>query len=242
MTLGGGDFGWTWIREDHRETLAERLAASVAADLARALRTRESASIAVSGGSTPIGFLQQLARRSELDWTRVVVVPTDERCVPADHPDRNERMLRDVFVDVVGARCVSLWGDDAKGGEDGASDAELADRRTALAAAPGPFEIVVLGFGTDGHTASLFPGTAGLAAALDPEGPENLVFGGPGPEGHRRVSLTVRAVSEAGRRIVLGFGAEKEEVLRRAFAAGPVEDLPLRAVLGTGRGEIWWAP
>ncbi|HUF56855.1 MAG TPA: 6-phosphogluconolactonase, partial [Thermohalobaculum sp.] len=153
------------IREHHFDSsreAAEALAGVVADRLRSRLARRERAVLVVSGGTTPIPLFRSL-RQEELPWGRIVVTLADERWVPLDHEDRNERLVRtELLVDrAAEARFVGFV-TTAATPEEGA---ELSERNLAPLQ---PFDVVVLGMGTDGHTASLFPHAPGLEGALDP--------------------------------------------------------------------------
>jgi 6-phosphogluconolactonase len=205
---------------------AAALADAVSASLAAALAARERASLVVSGGRSPIGFFQCL-REATIDWSRVVVTLADERWVPPTHPDSNARLVAVHLLQgaAAAARFVPLW--------NGAPTpaAAIAERTAALAELPRPFDALVLGMGEDGHTASLFPAAAGLAAALDSHGKAQLVAIDPPAAPHPRLSLTLAALLDS-RRIHLPLGgAAKHAVYRRAKADCDPLRLPVAAVL-----------
>lgn len=202
------------------------LADAVSASLAAALAARERASLVVSGGRSPIGFFQCL-RDAELDWSRVWITLADERWVPDEHPDSNAALVRQHLLQgpAAAAHFVPLWNGAA------APAAAIAERTAALAQLPQPFDIVVLGMGEDGHTASLFPGAPGLAAALDPAGAALLAAIDPPAAPHPRLSLTLRALLGC-RHIHLPLaGASKRAVYARALAQRDPLQLPISAVL-----------
>lgn len=199
---------------------------AVSASLAAALAARERASLVVSGGRSPIGFFHCL-RDADLDWSRVWITLADERWVPDEHPDSNAALVRQHLLQgpAAAAHFVPLWNGAA------APAAAIAERTAALAQLPQPFDIVVLGMGEDGHTASLFPGAPGLAAALDPAGAALLAAIDPPAAPHPRLSLTLRALLGC-RHIHLPLaGASKRAVYARALAQRDPLQLPISAVL-----------
>ncbi len=205
---------------------AQALADSVSGALAAALAMRTHASLVVSGGRSPIGFFQCL-RDAELAWSRVWITLADERWVPEDHPDSNAALVRRHLLQgaAAAARFVPLW--------NGAATpvAAIAERTAALAQLPQPFDVVVLGMGEDGHTASLFPGAPGLAAALDPAGTALLAAIDPPAAPHPRLSLTLKALLGC-RHIHLPLaGASKRAVYARALAQCDPLQLPISSVL-----------
>jgi 6-phosphogluconolactonase len=221
-------------RFETAEAMARVLAEEIADRLRAGLRERGSASLAVAGGTTPGELYDRLAYEP-LDWSRVQVVPTDERRVSPDDPSSNERMLREHLLQGAAdvARFVPLRG-------------EPAAAAAAVAAVTRPFDVVVLGMGEDLHTASLFPAARGLAPALDPASPALVgAITAPGAAGSpERLTLTVRALLDARKIVLLLRGEAKREALQLALAAGPAASAPVRAVLHQTAVpvEICWAP
>ncbi len=231
-----------------RRQLARELARSLAADLEAAVAERGAATLVVSGGSTPAPLFAELRRRV-LPWDRVSVTLADERWVAAGDPASNEGLVRRQLLaeEAAAARWVGLK-NDAPTPEAGRDECER-----QLARLPRPFDAVVLGMGADGHTASLFPAAAELAAGLDPESSRLCLAVRPPAAPHPRLSLTLAALLQS-RRIVLHItGEEKWSVYRRALGEGPEAELPIRAVLRqavlrqsvphrAGGVEVYWAP
>ena len=112
----------------------------------------------------------------------------------------------------------------------------------ALAQIARPFDVVILGMGGDGHTASLFPEATELSMGLAPQGGQTCVSVHPPAAPHPRMSLTLPALLDARRLVLHITGDGKWQVYQRALADGPVEELPIRAVLRSGQVEVWWAP
>ena len=205
---------------------ARALADAVAADLDAALRARPAASLVVSGGRSPVAFFE-LLREAALDWARVSITLADERWVPPEHADSNARLVAEHLLQgpAAAARFVPLWN-----GAPTPADA-IVERSRVVDVLPRPFDAVVLGMGEDGHTASLFPGMAGLAAALDPTADALLVATVPAAAAHARISFTLRALLDS-RRIYLPLGgAAKQAVYREASATHDARRWPIAAVL-----------
>lgn len=217
-------------------TLADHLADAVAAALAGAIARRGAAFLALSGGTTPKRFLAALSRRN-LEWNRVTVTLVDERFVPETSPRSNAALVRAALLAgaAAAARFVPLYGPAA----DVEAAAGIAD--AALAALPRPLDVVVLGMGTDGHTASFFP-DATDAAALDPANPAAIVAVHAESAGEPRLTLTLPRLAEA-RLVVLHIeGAEKRAVLEKALSTAP--GLPVRRVFDhvAHPVQVYWAP
>ena len=221
-----------------REALAAALAETVAARLKAAIAKRGEASIAVSGGTTPERFFDVLSR-ADLNWGKVSVTLVDERWVPPGHERSNARLVAEAFLinRAAIARFVPLYRDVACP-EDG-----IVSIFAALVTVPVPFDVVVLGMGTDGHTASFFPGGDHLAEALDPDNPALLsAMNAPGA-GEPRITFTLAPILASGLIALHIEGEEKKAVLGQALADGPAEDMPVRAVLRSGRPvKVFWAP
>jgi 6-phosphogluconolactonase len=170
--------------------------------------------------------------RCDLDWSRVWLTLVDERCVPVDSPDSNERLLRQNLLQnqAAGARFISM----ANAAREGIGTLD-----TKISNMPRPFSAVVLGMGNDGHTASWFPGATNLAALLDPDNPAQVMETEPPTAPHRRITLTLAAVMQSREIIVHITGPEKKAVLEQAAD----RDSPVAAALAQREipTSIWWA-
>jgi 6-phosphogluconolactonase len=208
--------------------LADAAAAGVAARLRDALRTHGRAGLVGTGGRSPAPVYERL-RGADLDWARVVVTLSDERCVPADAPDSNARLLREHLLIGAGAKAhfIPLW----------------PKPDPAALVALTPFDAVMLGMGEDGHIASLLPGDPDLERNLDPNC-EPLIVDVPAGLGSPplpRVSLTLKALLGSRAIFLLIAGGAKREVVERALGG---EDLPVRALLRRSEVpvRVLWAP
>ncbi len=225
-------------RRDFRDKdqLADALAEAVAGNLKSGSKARGAASLAVSGGSTPARFFRALSQRDDVPWDKVTVTLVDERWVDETSDRSNGRLVRANLLTgrAAAANFVPLY---QGGTEPDAYAAGLAQRKV-----PQPLDAAVLGMGNDGHTASFFPGGDTLAEALTGEGPV-VAIRAPGA-GEPRVTLTLKTLLAA-RAIYLHIeGDEKVETLRKAEAEGPIEDMPVRALLRQTQTPltIYWCP
>jgi 6-phosphogluconolactonase len=142
------------------EEVAQRVAAAVAAAARAAIEERGVFAIALAGGDTPRRSYEQLARDSALDWTAVEFFWSDERPVPPDHPESNYRMARLALLDRLAIDPRRVHRIEAERGD---LSAVASKYERALARVAPELDLVLLGMGADGHTASLFPHTAALA-------------------------------------------------------------------------------
>ena len=227
-------------RREHRfatrDDLAARLCSALAEALKRALTERARASLVVPGGTSPKPVLARLAA-AELPWDRVSVTLTDERWVPTETSDSNEGLIRRTLLSgrAALAEFVGLKT------RQPSPEAGLEEVTAQIASIPKPFDVVLLGMGEDGHTASLFPGSS---AGLDPRDESQCVAVNPSAAPHPRVSLSASALLNSRAICLLITGERKWRVYRCASAPGPVIDYPIRAVIHqpTVPVEVFWAP
>lgn len=212
------------------EELVETVTARCINVLADGLTLRGRSSVAVSGGSSPAPVYRALANTT-LDWSQVHTVLVDERWVPPDHSASNDAFVHRTLLTGHAAQAAytPLITD-----HDTAAEA-LADREAALAMLPQPFDLVLLGMGSDGHTASWFPHAVGLDKALDRQTSTRLaaisatrseVTG----EHTERITLTLSAVLDSRQLVLMFSGAEKLATYQRARAGSDVSEMPVRAL------------
>ncbi len=216
--------------------LAGELALAVANALRAAIAERGRATLVVSGGRSPVEFFKRLSAQP-LDWSKVVVSLADERWVPVGHPDSNEGLVRRHLLqgEAAAARFIGIYHAEPSL----AQAAARADQ--ALAELPQPIDVLVLGMGEDGHTASLFPGSPRLAEALDPAcAARCLPMLAPGVP-HQRLSLTLPLLAGARLRLLALQGQGKLATLRDALAGGDAQQMPIRAFLNLPL-ELYWCP
>lgn len=219
--------------------LTHALSGEIQVDLQEAIAARGKASLVVSGGRTPVPLFNHLAKE-QLDWDKVWITMADERWVDTNDDSSNERLIRTHLLQdkAAAARFVGMKNTAATP----EAGAEWAWR--ALTRVPRPYDVVVLGMGDDGHTASLFPGSMALARALDSNAAPACVAVNTMSSPHARLSLNLSALLDA-RRIILHIqGANKWSVYQRARASGSVHELPVRAVLQQRQApvDVFWSP
>jgi 6-phosphogluconolactonase len=221
------------------ESLSRALSALIAAGLKDAIAARGLASLVVSGGKSPTRLFE-LLRTQDLDWSRVCVALADERWVEPSEPGSNEKLVRDVLLQgsAAAARFLGL--------KNGAPTPDLGavSAWETFARVPRPFDAVVLGMGDDGHTASLFPRSPNLAMALNPAAVAGCVGMWSPAAPHPRLSLNLSALLDSRRIILLITGGDKWRTYAAASEEGPVQDMPVRAVLRQRRTpvEVMWSP
>jgi 6-phosphogluconolactonase len=221
--------------------LAWQLADSIVQRLHAAINLRGHAVLAVSGGKSPIALFEAL-RVLPLEWQRVTVLLVDERCVPHDHAESNTALVRrHLLQDAAAAATFVPFFDTLPDTLDEPALIRLVDAANRrLATQPWPMDMAVLGMGDDGHTASLFPGAAGLNQALHSSGPVAWVRPATAP--HARLTLTLPALL-ATRELALAIsGASKLAVFQQA-RLGADESLPVSLVLNQHQTpvSVWMA-
>lgn len=209
-----------------------RLAQDIAQRLAAAIQARGFAVLSVSGGKSPVALFEAL-RVTDIDWSRVRITLVDERCVPRSHPDSNALLVQTHLQQDLAAKAQLVFMV--------ASASEPLDTPAAQAKAAGiallaasPADVLVLGMGADGHTASLFPEAPNLAEAMDLRNTQTCVAielaHPPANAPYARISQTLAQILSA-RHIVLPLtGADKLNTLQQAWKqATPA--LPISFVL-----------
>lgn len=220
-----------------RESASAAATDIIEAALRRRLDAGGEATLVLSGGTTPLRTFEYLAAR-ELPWPRIHLVPSDERWVPNEHADSNERTLRNTLM--VGAAAKANFQPLFDAEQEIGVAAQMFDR--AVRDLPFPFACVLLGMGEDGHFASLFPDGDTLQSALDVDGTRLVLPVNTGASPYPRMTLTLAAFSRSDEIVLLVFGAAKRELLQEA--AGSAGHFPVSRLLLQKRApvRILWAP
>ncbi len=229
-----------WIERDYPDTasLVAGVATVFESTCRDAIAQRGGAFLALAGGRTPLPVYAHLAG-AQLGG-RIEALPTDERCVPHDHPACNLRNLREAFAADAGIALEPVTA------VDGDIDASLAQARSLLATHPQPFDAVLLGMGADGHFASLFPGAANLADGLALDSGVDAIAILPDPlppeAPFARISLTLPRLLRARAVHLVASGHDKRAILRRAQQE-PQAPYPVAALLHAPASiHIHWSP
>lgn len=220
--------------------LSRQAAEAAVGTINDAVRTAGTCSVVLSGGSTPRTLYRLLASefRDQIPWARVQVFWGDERYVPPEDPRSNYRMAKETLLDHVPCPPAHIhpMPTHSPSADLAARDYELTLRNHFVDEWP-HFDLVLLGIGDDGHTASLFPGSLALAERT------RWVVAAQAPvEPQARLTLTLPALTRAAAIFVLVAGATKAEALRHVLeGAGDWIKYPAAGIrLGAG-SAIWWA-
>ena len=220
-------------REEASRAAADRIADA----LERRLELQKAASLVVSGGSSPVQCFEVLAHK-DLDWGRVGVLPSDDRWVPSDHDDSNEKLVRGSLL-VNGASNADLLPFYAEGAT---AEERAAALDKEIRFVPFPFACSLLGMGTDGHFASLFPDAENLDEGLDLESSVLCLPVKTEASPYPRISLTLAALSRSDEIVLLIFGDEKRKIYEKAKAGNA--RYPVTRLLRQKRAPVhtYWAP
>jgi 6-phosphogluconolactonase len=225
---------------EHTGATSATIARHIADALRAAIAARGQASLAVSGGKSPIPLFEVL-REQELDWARVSIVLVDERIVPRDHEASNTALVARHLLQgkAAAARFCVFFRELAPVFNADVLDALVRDATDRIADLPWPLDIAVLGMGEDGHTASLFAGAPGYARAIASDDrlawvvPEQA----PVPAPHARLTFTLHALLEA-RELVLSIAGDNKLAVYHQAAAKADPALPVSLVLNQTRTPV----
>jgi 6-phosphogluconolactonase len=223
----------TVVVHETPEELAEQTAARLAAVLAQAQATRGTASVVLTGGRTGGAVLAAL-RQASLDWSTIDVYWGDERFLPGGDPERNETLAREQLLDHVPVAPDRVHPVAPSDGEFGDDPDAAAEAYAVLLNDVESFDVVLLGVGEEGHTASLFPHSPGVAETARAV---VAVRDCPKPP-PTRVSFTLPTIRRGERVWLMTTGAAKAEAVAAAQAGAEAADIP--AAGATGRQETLW--
>ena len=221
-----------FIDYPNRDLLVKDLANKLAGDLRDVLANQDRASLIVPGGSTP-GVIFDVLCDANIDWASVDVMLSDERWVPEKSERSNTKLLRKRLLvnRAAAARFVPLYLPYSEP-EEALKELEESCRYVL------PISVLLLGMGTDMHTASLFPGADRLEEALDSDAPILLPMRAQGAK-EPRVTLTAPVLNGAVKKHLVIFGREKRYAFETAKLS-PVRDAPVRAIMDDLM--VHWAP
>lgn len=218
------------------EALNEEFATKIIAILQIAIAEKGQASLIVSGGNTPKPLFAALSQ-ADLDWSKVVISLADDRWVDTNDAASNDKLVREHLLvgNAAAATFISLKHNFAD-----ANDAVSACE-AALSNVTMPFDVLILGMGEDGHTASLFPCSKELQAGLDLNSGKKYIAVQPTTAPHQRMSLTLPALLASSHIFLHLTGAAKQAVVAQALASTETQ-MPIKAVLDRANVQLMWAP
>lgn len=221
-----------------RSALDSALAKQVAEILTEAVELKGSASIAVSGGSTPKGFFEALSNY-QLPWRKIFVTLADERWVDINSDASNTRLVHENLLknNAVDAKFFHL-----KQGQE-LSQPVLAELSDAAKHSLLPLDVLILGMGEDGHTASIFPCSEQLNDALDENNSAALMKVVPTTAPHERITFTFSSLIDSKNTFLHIVGDNKKVVLDKALSDDNAKEQPIRAFLHhpTVNTQVFWA-
>lgn len=209
---------------DHATKLHTMLASRIIEDLSQAIAIKGSASLLLSGGSTPIPLLEELSA-IRFAWEKVYIGLVDERWIAPSHKDSNECMIKEYLLqnEARSAHFVGMYCEH----ERDQCTKHVAEAYARLF----PCDVIVLGMGTDGHTASLFPFNPKLDEAFERDSSDYLVMLTPDSAPYERMSITMKAMVEAEHIYLHIEGNKKYKVYQEALENEDSYEMPIRAVL-----------
>jgi len=222
-------------RFESRDEASTAAASRIAELLKYRLKHQDHASFVISGGSSPLECFRALSE-TPLDWDRVDILLSDERWVPPDHADSNEKLAREALL-VDKASEAQLQPVYAAGVSAEQRCDDLQDPLPVL-----PFSCALIGMGTDGHFASLFPDADNLESGLDVESGRLYIPVATAASPHPRVSMTLAGISRSDEIVLLFFGEEKLAIYEQARA--DANGFPVSKLLRQKRApvRVFWAP
>ena len=217
-----------------KAALVERAYEITIEQIEKAIAKQDRFTIALAGGSTPKPLYEALSQ-ADLPWSKIHIFWGDERYVPADHPDSNQFMVRQAWLNKIDIPAENIHPMHTVGADPATDakrhEAELKEFFQIESGFP-QFDLILLGMGDDGHTASLFPQTEALAVE------DSLVTVG-NHNGQPRITFTVPLINQADLVVFLVAGENKRPALKRVFATQEdAQQYPSRLI--QPRGELLW--
>jgi 6-phosphogluconolactonase len=214
------------------------LAINVAGILSKAIALRGKASIAVSGGSTPKGFFKALSQ-IDLPWKNVTITLADERWVDINDDASNTKLVHENLLQN-NAKQANFF--HLKQGKELVTET-LVDLNVAAKALLLPLDVLILGMGEDGHTASLFPCSEQIEAGLSLDNSDALMKVVPQTAPHQRITFTFSHLIQSDNIFLHVVGEGKQRVLAQANADNNLLEMPIRAFLQNPdvNTQVYWA-
>ncbi|MEM8727325.1 MAG: 6-phosphogluconolactonase [Chlamydiota bacterium] len=200
-----------------------------------AIKSHRFFAVAVSGGSTPKVIFEKLSSTDNagaLDWSRVLLFWGDERAVPPTDPESNFRLAMDAGLKTLPIPQEHIFRMDTEGNI--GANARSYEEKIKRALGPRPFDLIMLGMGSDGHTASLFPGTNALdektALVVANEVPQKKT---------RRMTLTYPCINRAKNIVLYVIGKSKASIVKKVFLEQPVPPYPVSLIGSPSNKALW---
>ena len=218
---------------ENKSVLEFELAKNICQLLSDSIATNGVAYVALSGGSTPKDLFKLLSQE-ELEWDKIIVTLVDERWVKSDDPLSNEKFLRENLLinNASKAKFIPMVSENFN------IDDSISNYSNFLSSMPSSFDIVILGMGADGHTASWFPDCNEIDQALDPTGP-NVLMTTPKSQPTQRITLGMPVILSSKNIFLHITGEEKKNVLFDIIE----KDLPIHRTIKQSKKpiSIYWA-
>lgn len=228
-----------------QDELVQQLGNRICSQLEQAILERDRALLVLSGGSTPKPLFEYLSQM-DIAWEKVFITLADDRWVEADHRDSNERLVRSILLQDMASSAIftglKTAAPTAKEGE------HLCSLRITMLQRP--FDVVVLGMGTDGHTASLFPGAPELKEAVRQDSKRDCLAITPPSTTHSRMTLTLPTLLDSRQIFIHIEGDDKKKAYEKALLKDsqgnpmPPEEMPVRYFLYQQKTpvSVYWSP
>lgn len=218
---------------ENSEALSRSLAKKIGEDLMEAISKKGVGSIAVSGGKTPIPLFNALSEL-DLDWEKIFITLVDDRWVDEQDSASNEQLVKTNLLKNK-AQKAHFVGLKTSSSSPFGHEIEVEQK---LIDFPFPLDVIVLGMGDDGHTASLFPHAVNLKLGLDLESMKKVIGMTPLDAPHERITLTLPVILSSQHIYLHISGEQKLTVLKKATQGQNIEDMPIRAVIQNSNTEL----